>query len=87
MDNLFELGMLVLFGISWPISVVKSYKSRTSKGKSLMFMLFIWFGYVSGIINKIYFDYDYVIFLYFINIFFVTLDIGLYYRNKKIDKM
>ena len=42
----FEMCMIVCFGISWPISVVKSYRSKTAKGKSGIFSLFVWVGYI-----------------------------------------
>ena len=42
MAEIFETLMLVCFGLSWPISVVKSYKACTAQGKSLMFELAIY---------------------------------------------
>lgn len=50
--DLLEALMILCFGLSWPISIKKSYTSRTAKGKSLFFEVFIWFGYVFGIIRK-----------------------------------
>ena len=38
--HLFEAGMLVCFGFSWPLNVVKAYKAGTTKGTSLAFCLF-----------------------------------------------
>ena len=55
MENLasiLETLMIVSFGISWPLSIVRSYRSRSTKGKSLMFSCFICFGYICGIISK-----------------------------------
>ena len=46
MKEILEAAMVLCFGISWPVAIVKSWKSRTTKGKSLVFMLFIWVGYV-----------------------------------------
>ena len=43
--SFFELGMLLCFGVSWPINVVKSYRMRTAKGKSLPFLIAIFVGY------------------------------------------
>ena len=31
----FETVMIICFGLSWPFSVYKSWKSRTTKGKTL----------------------------------------------------
>ena len=47
--TLCETVMIVCFGLSWPLSVYKSWKSRTAKGKSLQFEIFIWIGYIFGI--------------------------------------
>ena len=52
MSDLLEALMIVCFGLSWPVSIYKSYTSRTAKGKSLFFEVFIWIGYVFGIGRK-----------------------------------
>ncbi len=79
--------MVICFGLSWPISVHKSYKSRTTKGKSLFFEVFIWLGYVSGIAGKlIHHSISYVFIFYIINIVMVSVDICLYLRNMRLDK-
>ena len=52
MANLLEALMILCFGISWPISIRKSWISRTAKGKSLFFELFIWIGYIYGMARK-----------------------------------
>ena len=41
MGSLFETLMLVCFGLSWPINMMKAYKARTAKGTSLPFLLLI----------------------------------------------
>ena len=46
MAELFEIIMIVCFGFSWPVNVIKSYRARTTKGKSLAFLLLISIGYV-----------------------------------------
>lgn len=50
--EILEMVMIVCFGISWPLSVYKSYKARTAEGKSFVFLFAIWFGYVAGICGK-----------------------------------
>ena len=52
MSELLEITMILCFGASWPMNVIKSYKSRTAKGKSLPFLLLITFGYIAGIFSK-----------------------------------
>ena len=87
MSELFEALMVICFGISWPISIAKSFKSRTSKGKSLVFLCFILIGYVFGIISKLVSgNITYVLFFYVLNLIMVSVDTILYFRNTKIDK-
>ena len=81
---IFEAIMLICFGAAWPISVYKSHKTKTNKGKSLAFLFTIFTGYLAGIIHKIFYNYDWVIYLYIFNISFVSLDIFLYHRNKPL---
>lgn len=93
--EIFEIAMLILFGISWPISAFRSYKARTAKGKSIMFIMLIFFGYIAGIISKIInpgymADFSskwYVLLIYITNFIFVSIDMLLYFRNKKLDRI
>ncbi len=94
MAEILEVIMLVSFGASWPLNVIKSYKSRTTKGKSLAFLCLILFGYIAGIAAKlINSDYMavistkwYVLFFYVLNFVMVFVDLCLYVRNYKLDK-
>ena len=87
MTEIFEAVMMVLFGVSWPLSIYKSAKSRTSKGKSIIFLSRIWVGYVSGILSKIWSgNINYVFALYLLNILMVSADIALYFRNMRLDQ-
>ena len=84
--SLFEAFMVISFGISWPVSIYKSYRSRSAEGKSLFFLLFILFGYASGIVCKLIIgNLSYVFVFYIINFIMVFSDICLYFRNKAID--
>ena len=95
MSELLEITMIVSFGISWPLNVIKSYKARTTKGKSLAFLLLIFFGYIAGISSKLVnVDYMnniatkwYVLFFYVLNFLMVGLDLCMYARNRKLDKL
>ena len=88
MGEILEIGMIVLFGVSWPMNVIKSYKSRTTKGKSLPFLILILMGYVCGIAAKLFFVSCkwYVLFFYILNFVMVSADVLLYIRNYKLDK-
>jgi len=84
--SVFEISMLICFGISWPFSIYKSYTSRSTKGKSLVFLYVIAAGYVAGILHKMFYHFDGVIVFYLINLLLVIADIALFYRNMWIEK-
>ena len=94
MAEFLEIVMIVSFGASWPLNVIKSYKARTAKGKSLGFLCLILFGYIAGITSKFVNDAYmasigekwYVLFFYFLNFAMVTADLLLYFRNRRLDK-
>lgn len=86
MGTALEALMLVLFGLSWPVSVRKSWVSKRTGGKSLLFLCFIEVGYICGLIGKIIFNPSYVIAIYCMNLVFVTADILLYLRNRKLER-
>ncbi len=94
MSEILEVIMIVSFGFSWPINVVKSYRSRTTKGKSIAFLALIFFGYIAGItsklLNKAYMAQFstkwYVLVFYALNFTMVGIDILLYFRNRRLDK-
>lgn len=84
MTQLFEVFMLICFGISWPISVVKSIRSKSTGGKSLVFTIVIIVGYICGIISKISAgNVTYVLWLYFFNLLMVSTDLVVYIINKR----
>ena len=87
MAQIFEVGMLICFGVSWPISVVKSIRSRSANGKSLLFTAVIIIGYLFGIANKIISGtITYVFWLYVFNILVVSLDMAVSIINKRNAK-
>ncbi|MDD3013348.1 MAG: PQ-loop domain-containing transporter [Candidatus Gastranaerophilales bacterium] len=81
--SIFEIGMLVCFGASWPFAVVKTYKTKNVKGKSILFLILVLIGYLFGILHKIFHNYDMVIYLYMLNGLMVLADIILYFRYRK----
>ena len=86
--ELMEVCMIVAFGCSWPMTVIKSYKVRTTKGKSLAFLLLIFGGYICGITGKLLAPACkwYVLFFYVLNFIMVGADLALYVRNYRLDK-
>jgi hypothetical protein len=94
--NLLEALMILCFGLSWPISIVRSYVSRTAKGKSLFFEVFLWIGYIFGISRKLMQlttgnDLGVLFYLglifYFLNIIEISIDMMLFFRNVKLDRL
>ena len=94
MSEILEIVMIVSFGFSWPMNLMKSFKARTTRGKSLPFLLLIFFGYIAGIASKLtsatsiadFSEKWYVLFFYVLNFLMVGGDLILYVRNYRLDK-
>ena len=87
MAGIFETAMLVCFGLSWPINLIKSIKAKTAKATSLKFLLLILFGYICGIAAKfISHQINYVLIVYFLNLIVVFANLVVYFINRKYDK-
>lgn len=100
--DLFEALTIFCFGLSWPISIRKSYISRTAKGKSLFFEIFLLIGYAFGIARKTIqvvalgepksettlgtVIFILSFFFYVLNFIEISIDVALYFRNVKLDK-
>lgn len=85
--EIFEAAMIICFGISWPLSLIRSVKARSTKGKSFLFLCFIWFGYISGIVSKILAqNFNLAFYFYFPNLLMVSADICLFFRNRRIER-
>jgi len=80
--SVFEAAMMASFGISWPIAAYKTYRCKCVHGKSLTFSYLILFGYICGIINKLLYSHDYVIWIYYANAAFLLVDMVLIYRYR-----
>lgn len=78
--------MLICFGLSWPFSIWKSWKSGTVGSKSLVFMVFVFTGYLAGITHKILYSLDIVLVFYIINALMVATDGFLYIRNQRLQR-
>ena len=94
MSEILEICMILSFGASWPMNVIKSYKSRSTKGKSLTFLILIFVGYIAGIASKFtneaymaaFSSKWYVLCFYILNFLMVGADIVLYFRNLSLDR-
>ncbi len=84
--EILETVMIVSFGISWPLSIIRSCRSRSTKGKSVLFSFFILLGYVCGIIGKILsHNFNLAFYFYIPNAIMVATDICLWFRNRKLE--
>jgi hypothetical protein len=81
--SVFEIIMLICFGVSWPISIFKALRTKVVAGKSPLFMSIVIMGYASGIVHKILFSMDWVIFLYVLNLLLVAVDLSIYFRYSR----
>ena len=81
--SIFEAGMLICFGASWPFAVRKTYLTKSVKGKSKFFLFLIILGYVFGIVHKVMYSLDFVIWLYVINLLLVAADLSLCIKYSK----
>jgi len=93
--DLLEALTIFCFGLSWPVSIRKSYVSRTAKGKSLLFEVLLFLGYAVGIVRKIIqvvamSSTGFIFFLsfifYVVNFVAISIDVALYFRNVKLDR-
>ena len=95
MTDFLEAMTIFCFGLSWPISIRKSLVSRTAKGKSLFFEIFLLIGYACGIARKVIqtvegssgFLFYLSFFFYVLNFIEISIDVALYFRNVKLDRL
>ncbi len=95
MSEILEIVMIVAFGASWPLNVLKSCRARTAKGQSLPFLVLIFCGYIAGITSKFlnetymseFSSKWYVLIFYFINLTMVGIDLLIYARNARLDRL
>ena len=87
MSQIFETLMLIAFGLSWPPAIYTALKTRTAKGKNVLFDICIWFGYAFGIAAKLMAgDVTYVMIFYVFNFVSAAISVLLYYLNRRLDR-
>jgi hypothetical protein len=87
MGQIMEAVMIICFGLAWPVSVYKSYVSKSTKGKSFLFLLIVLAGYAAGLIHVVldYPGFSYLTVLYLLNTFMIFIDLLLFLRNRKLE--
>lgn len=82
----FEAAMLICFGVSWPLAIIKSLRARRTEGKSFAFLVLVFIGYLAGVTAKCLRAAaagerpEPVTALYALNALFVAVDAMLYIR-------
>lgn len=88
MTSVLEAVMMICFGFSWPINLVKNYRCRSAKAMSLPFILLLLAGYTAGITAKIMLHMTgYVLVIYFVNLAMILANLAVYFRNRRLDSM
>ena len=83
-----ETIMLICFGLSWPISLVKNIKLKSAKSMNVQFTLLIIVGYLVGITAKcIGGQFNFVFIMYLLNLAIVICNLIVYFINRHYDKM
>ena len=85
--SFFEATMLICFGVSWPVSIAKALRTKVVAGKSPLFMAIVCLGYLSGVIHKALYSFDWIIALYALNFVLVAFDLSLYFVYSRRDKI
>ena len=87
--QMFEAGMLVAFGVSWPVDVMKTLRTRRTEGKSLAFMSLVLAGYLLGLGGKLARaagpgeQVEWITALYVFNAIIIFVDIAVTVRMRK----
>ena len=82
--------MLICFGVSWPPAIIKTIRVKNPKGKSVIFLALVIFGYFCGIVGKLTNPdieclTNWVFWLYILDFSMVATDfcLSIYYTQKR----
>jgi hypothetical protein len=89
--------MLICFGFAWPLSIYKSFVSKKTAGKSLLFLIVLQIGYVAGVMFKLTEYWNNLktnpgetvsinLYLYILNFIMISIDELLFLRNRKLEQ-
>lgn len=87
--QVFEAGMLMAFGISWPVDVMKTLRTKRTEGKSVAFMSLVFCGYILGMCGKLARAIgsgeaiEWITALYVFNAAIIAIDIAVTLRLRK----
>lgn len=79
--------MLIMFASSWVVNILKSIRARTAKGKSVLFELIIYAGYIVGTVGLIVDGvFGFMFWCYVLDLVLVTIDLIFTLRNVALDR-
>ena len=84
-----EATMLLCFSVSWPVSILKTWRAKRVEGKSGIFLALILTGYLAGLAAKLVRAAhqgvwpEPVTVLYPVNALLVAVDLGLFLRYRR----
>ncbi len=79
--------MLICFGASWPFSIARLIKNKSTKGVSPIFLILLIIGYIFGVVMKLLRgDFIYVGIFYCLNLLMVSTDLYLYFHYRHLEK-
>lgn len=80
---IFESIMLLCFGASWPFAILRTWRAKSAKGKSFIFLGLLILGYTCGMASKLYDPtLSKVFYLYLMNLILVSIDLSLAVRYR-----
>lgn len=91
-----EILMVIAFGAFLPVNLIKSLKNKNNKGKSLLTLMLMAFGFLCGVISKITTiivtndDKALIavaLIFYIINFAMAAGDLALYFHYRSMEKM
>lgn len=81
--SVYELFFFVFVAFAWPISITRMIRRKSTRGKSLFFSAVVLLGYVFGIVHKLLYSPDWVIFVYILDFVLVAADIAVFLYVRK----
>lgn len=81
--SVYELFFFVFIAFAWPISITRMIRRKSTRGKSLFFSGIVLLGYAFGILHKLLYSPDWVIFVYILDFTLVAADIAVFLYVRK----
>jgi hypothetical protein len=85
--QLLEGTTIACFGVSWPFAILRTWKAKRVEGKSLLFLVLVFIGYLIGVASKFAKasageKLEWIVVFYAINAVLVGTDMCLYFHYR-----